>query len=562
MKNLKIIAALLLLGAGWFACRDKDPLPFVPDADITFVGNVVDEAGDPVSGAQVFAGSESATTDNNGVFRLPAVSLPEDDAIISVRKAGYFEFSRAYIVEDGATMEVTVRLLKKTQVGQINAASGGTVQVPGGPTLVFPAGAVDYNGSVSVSARYLDPNDPELSTFMPGDLRAIGVDGSRSTLATFGMLAVELNGAGGQVLNIADDSEVEIRMPIPANQLAAAPADIPLWYFDLDKARWIEEGTAQKSGAEYVGKVKHFSYWNCDIPLPLVKVSGKVYLENDQNPLSAHVVFSYSLYSGKCHGWTDMNGCFNGEIPRDVQLELRIYLDGCPDPVYTATVGPFADDVVLPPIIITGSQVPFVTIDGHLEDCNGQAVINGYVKVEIGSNRLLLYTDANGDFSRAVNNCGNNTSGTATGYDLSNLLESTPLPFSIGGSSVSLGNIQACNALTEYIIYNLDGQSFTQLNVSGSVFSGSTFLSSSDSLVQQFIQFSFTNNNQTGSYPLDFIFVNGVEAGNQALGGVLTDVTEAGNVGEPIKGTFGGSFNAPNGNNHTISGSYRVIRDQ
>ncbi|MCB0574102.1 MAG: carboxypeptidase regulatory-like domain-containing protein, partial [Saprospiraceae bacterium] len=236
MKNLKIIAALLLLGAGWFACRDKDPLPFVPDADITFVGNVVDEAGDPVSGAQVFAGSESATTDNNGVFRLPAVSLPEDDAIISVRKAGYFEFSRAYIVEDGATMEVTVRLLQKTQVGQINAASGGTVQVPGGPTLVFPAGAVDYNGSVSVSARYLDPNDPELSTFMPGDLRAIGVDGSRSTLATFGMLAVELNGAGGQVLNIADDSEVEIRMPIPANQLAAAPADIPLWYFDLDKA--------------------------------------------------------------------------------------------------------------------------------------------------------------------------------------------------------------------------------------------------------------------------------------------------------------------------------------
>ncbi|MEZ4966780.1 MAG: carboxypeptidase-like regulatory domain-containing protein [Saprospiraceae bacterium] len=562
MKNLKIIAALLLLGAGWFACRDKDPLPFVPDADITFVGNVVDEAGDPVSGAQVFAGSESATTDNNGVFRLPAVSLPEDDAIISVRKAGYFEFSRAYIVEDGATMEVTVRLLQKTQVGQINAASGGTVQVPGGPTLVFPAGAVDYNGSVSVSARYLDPNDPELSTFMPGDLRAIGVDGSRSTLATFGMLAVELNGAGGQVLNITDDSEVEIRMPIPANQLAAAPADIPLWYFDLDKARWIEEGAAQKSGAEYVGKVKHFSYWNCDIPLPLVKVSGKVYLENDQNPLSAHVVFSYSLYSGKCHGWTDMNGCFNGEIPRDVQLELRIYLDGCPDPVYTATVGPFADDVVLPPIIITGSQVPFVTIDGHLEDCNGQAVINGYVKVEIGSNRLLLYTDANGDFSRAVNNCGNNTSGTATGYDLSNLLESTPLPFSISGSSVSLGNIQACNALTEYIIYNLDGQSFTQLNVSGSVFNGSTFLSSSDSLVQQFIQFSFTNNNQTGSYPLDFIFVNGVEAGNQALGGVLTDVTEAGNVGEPIKGTFGGSFNAPNGNNHTISGSYRVIRDQ
>ncbi|MCB0542005.1 MAG: carboxypeptidase regulatory-like domain-containing protein [Saprospiraceae bacterium] len=562
MKNLKIIAALLLLGAGWFACRDKDPLPFVPDADITFVGNVVDEAGDPVSGAQVFAGSESATTDNNGVFRLPAVSLPEDDAIISVRKAGYFEFSRAYIVEDGATMEVTVRLLQKTQVGQINAASGGTVQVPGGPTLVFPAGAVDYNGSVSVSARYLDPNDPELSTFMPGDLRAIGVDGSRSTLATFGMLAVELNGAGGQVLNITDDSEVEIRMPIPANQLSAAPADIPLWYFDLDKARWIEEGTAQKSGAEYVGKVKHFSYWNCDIPLPLVKVSGKVYLENDQNPLSAHVVFSYSLYSGKCHGWTDMNGCFNGEIPRDVQLELRIYLDGCPDPVYTATVGPFADDVVLPPIIITGSQVPFVTIDGHLEDCNGQAVINGYVKVEIGSNRLLLYTDANGDFSRAVNNCGNNTSGTATGYDLSNLLESTPLPFSISGSSVSLGNIQACNALTEYIIYNLDGQSFTQLNVSGSVFNGSTFLSSSDSLVQQFIQFSFTNNNQTGSYPLDFIFVNGVEAGNQALGGVLTDVTEAGNVGEPIKGTFGGSFNAPNGNNHTISGSYRVIRDQ
>ncbi len=573
MKHWKILLpATLLISVLWLACRDQEyNNNYQQQADVAFAGRVIDEDGQPIEGAQVRADGELAVTDVNGVFRTKTVQMPARDAKLTVTRIGYFDFSRAFIVQDDALQTVTIQLLRKQLVGSFSAASGGTVQVPGGVTLNFPAGAVNTTGQVRVFARYLDPASPQLSLHMPGDLRGINAGGEEGTLSTFGMLAVEMTDQAGQELQIAGGNEVEISMPIPADKLGVAPASVPLWHYDHAQARWIEEGSAQKTGNQYVGKVKHFSFWNCDAFSATVYMEGKVFLRDDQHPLAnAHIRLTVVSNGFQGYGFTNAEGWFGGAVPKDYALKLEVILpDQCGggQVLYTEDIGPFSADVVLPSIIIVDlpPTAPALTISGKVVDCGGQAVSSGYAKITVGSTTLTAFTDPNGEFELALINCNNSTSGEAIGYDLVNLLESPVQNFSISGNSATTGDLQACNALSEFIQFSLDGQTFTHVDVSGGVYADSsgqtstTYLFSADSLQNQVINLSFQNNNQTGTFPLVGLYVNGLEVSNPAT--VSTTVTAFGPVGNPITGTFSGNFQDMNGASHTLSGSYKVIRD-
>lgn len=569
MKHWKIILpAALLLSALWFACRDQEFEGYEKEADVAFAGRVIDEDGQPLENAQVRAGGELAVTDANGVFRLKPVRLPARNAKLFINKIGYFDFSRAFVVQDDALQTVTVQLLRKELVGAFNGNTGGTVQVPGGVALNFPAGSVNATGQVRVFAKYIDPTSPNLPLQMPGDLRAINLGGEAGTLATFGMLGVEIENQSGQTLQIAAGSEVEITMPIPASQLSVAPASIPLWYYDHDKARWIEEGSAQKIGNQYVGKVKHFSFWNCDAFSATVYMEGKVFLRDDQHPLENAVIRLTVLSNGFLgYGYTNAEGWFGGAVPKDYAMKLEVlFSDQCGGQViYTQDIGPFSSDVVLPPIIIASlpPQVATVNVSGSLVDCNGQPVTNGYAKIQVGNAVVATFSDQNGAFEIEMLDCLNSTSGTAVGYDLTNLLESAVQNFSISAGSGSAGNIQVCNALAEYIQCTLDGQSQTFLAPYGILEVGNTYMSANDSIPNGFsyVYLGFASNGQTGIFPLTNLQIWPPGDTIVALN-VTTNVTSYGSVGNPIIGTFGGNYQSANGSNHTVSGSYRVIRDQ
>jgi hypothetical protein len=365
---------------------------------------------------------------------------------------------------------------------------------------------------------------------------------------------------------------VEISMPIPASQLNVAPASIPLWYYDHDKARWIEEGSAQKIGDQYVGKVKHFSFWNCDAGFPIIQLNGKVYLDNYELPLANATVRLTILSSGwQGYGWTDANGCFGGSVPLNEAMKLEVLLtDQCGNQaVYTQDIGPFFADAILPPIFISNPQIQTASIEGRLLDCGGQPVTNGYVKIEISGAISAVFTNQAGEFELNFLNCNNNATGTVIAYDLTYLLESTLQNFNISSGTVDLGDIQVCNALSEYIQYTLDGQNFTLIGPEGGMINdtiGSTnnpvVLTAFDSLQVNFIYMMFDNsNNQTGTFPLLNFYVNGLETSPAQAANISTILTSTGNVGDLYIGTFSGNFQTLNGMTHTISGSYRVIRD-
>lgn len=568
MRHFKIILPLAFLSFSlfWTACFKDHFTGSEAVSTVIFAGQILDETGQPLPGAQVQAGYETTTTDKNGVFRLSPTALPANDAILKVSKSGYFDFSRAYVVEPDAVQPVTIQLLPKTQIGAFAGSTGGTVQIPGGAQLVFPAGAVNHSGMVIVYARYLDPTDSELAARMPGDLRGINLGGAEQTLATFGMLGVELVGQNGQALQLAAGQEAEIKMPIAASQAAVAPNSIPLWHYDYDKARWIEEGSAQKIGNQYVGKVKHFSFWNCDYPGDLVLLKGKVLSTNNKVPLG-NLQIRMTILSSGWAGWgsTNGNGHFGGAVPKGEKFKLEVLLPHlCGNTViHTEDVGPFSGDVTLPDIIVNGSQIQTLKISGRLVDCNNQPVTHGYLSLLWdGANsptKQMAFPESNGMFEVAFINCSASATAQVKGYDLAATLESTANNLSFPPSTANLGDIVVCQSVLEFIKYNFDGKDFTILEPNGESNSQTTYIFGET--IDASIGFSFNNQSKTGTFPLNYLSVNAVGTDSSAVSNLNTTLTAwGGQPGEFNIGTFGGTFKDWQGQNHSISGSYKVKR--
>lgn len=567
MKNLiRFLPFLLLPGALWLACRKDDFPAAEPTAEVAFAGRVTDENGQALAGAGVRAGGAFTQTDENGLFRLPAVRLAARDAKITVNKIGYFDLTRSFVVKDGATKIVDIQLLARTQVATLTAGQGGTANIAGGAALNFPANALSksgqaYTGVVRVFARYLDPMSPQLFSRMPGDLRAIDAGGAETGLVTFGMLAVELTDGAGQPLQVASGSEVEIRMPIQPEQQASAPAEIPLWWFDEDKSRWIEEGSAQRVGNEYVGKVRHFSWWNCDIPGPIVQLSGSVSLNTGQPLAGVHVwvcPVGSGLTVGCGHGLTDANGQFSGGVPQGVPLQITIQGIDCNTTAYTAEIGSFDVDATLPPIIVTPPGSADWTLSGTLTDCTGQPVDNGYVRIQaIGGVQYFDFTDDNGHFSYTFYCPPPSGNLSVVGYDMEEALQTAPLSVNSNLLPEDVGELAACDNVQEFIFLTLDGEDFSFFEPTASYSAPNTWAYAFAG--NKFVNFGFANNGQTGEFPITY-FATEVDSLNTPPD-ITTNVSAFGDVGEPVIGTFGGTYQSNNGASHTVSGSYRILRE-
>ncbi|MBL7826222.1 MAG: carboxypeptidase regulatory-like domain-containing protein [Saprospiraceae bacterium] len=563
------LLSALVLSVAFTACLKDNFLTPAQTVEVAFAGRVIDDNGQPIAGAHVRAGGDLSVTDDNGVFRLKELRLEARNAKLFVNKIGYYDFSRAYFVENGSFQNVTIQLMKKEQTASFNAAAGGVIEVPGGPKLIFPANAIStengqsYSGGVRVYARYLDPTDPNLNLYMPGDLRGIDADGQERALMTYGMIGVELEGNGGQVLNIASGSSVELHMPVASAQAAGAPDRIPLWHYDLQQARWIEEGFVEKSGNEFIGKVSHFSFWNVDVSFSLVELSGKVYLGDSTNAFSgAKIRLTMTSDSTSAYATTDAMGCYKGGVPAGETFLMEI-LDACGEVIFSQTIGPFNEDTMLPPIVLTSAGSNQLSVSGTLLDCDGMPVSNGYVKVSVENLILTAFTDNTGAFSLQAVRCDTAAvEGKAIAFDLDKLLQSDEQTFNVPPDSIALGDITVCDTLNEFIIYTLDNQDFVKVDPSCGVidsFGIHTFITAFNG--QDVITLSFNNNNQTGTFPLSNFWAGQINVA-QPPSGIFTTVTTApANVGDVIEGEFSGTFLDFFGAPHTVQGTYRVVRD-
>lgn len=383
------------------AAGPQEPDQPGPTVTTTIYGQVVDEAGAPVSAASVTSGTGVATSDANGLFVLKNAVVPQSRLVVLAKKAGYFTAARAETPKAGGATRTKLFLMSNTTTATVSSSAGGTVNVTGGGSVKFEAASFRtasgsaYSGTVKVAARYLDPAAPSFADFFAGDNLAQTADGGEAALISCGVLRVEVTGQNGEALTLDAAKPATITYPKPANN-PSAPATMPLWYFDETLGLWKEEGSATLQSGKYVGTVTHFTDWNLDYNGEIGEVELRVICNGA--PVQGVAVkvegffykTAYSDEQGKVHFV---------RAPADKEMTILIRPEDN-DGLYYIT-NPVK--VTIAPNQLTdigditlNSPCP-ASLTGRLVDCDGKP-IEGLVTIESGSDLSYTYTKS-GAFS-------------------------------------------------------------------------------------------------------------------------------------------------------------------
>ena len=551
------------------------PLNFGSEVSKNFTGQILDENNNPVSNVAITVANKSATTDVNGVFIINNATVRDKFAFVTAKKAGYLDGSRSLVPTNGMN-NVKITLLSGTIVGTVNSGATGSVSLSNGSKVTFDGNfktenGQAYSGVVSVIMKHLDPTDATTFDKMPGMLLAQNSSGEERVLESYGMMNIELRGAASQKLQLSTTAQIE--MPIATSQLSASPTTIPLWHFDETLGYWKEEGAATKQGTKYVGTVSHFSWWNCDAQFPTVRLSITVVNSNGTPLANVRVGIRRATNSYTVNGTTNTQGQVSGLVPANESLTMVVF-DSCGNIVSTTNIGPFAVATTLPNLVIPNSTIQSTLVQGNLLKCDGTNATNGYVLMRYG-NQNQIATVTNGAFSFTMLVCSaTNTGFSLQGFDYDNLQTTNSINFTFTSPTTNVGNITACNSISEFISYRVDSNPVRYI-IANIMASGRGTSSGTNSSGVSISAYSLLTPNTTetfylfgntvipGIYTTSMFSLSSADIGSinvQTVNTVSFNLSSVGAVGQYIDITFNGTYTNSTGS-HTITGVAHVIRD-
>ena len=426
-----------------------DPIDVPSFTELDLRGRVVDVDGQGIAGAKVTIGTSEFNTDEYGFYTADEVLAPTTGLYLKAEKVGYFVGGEQYQPNGVDNEAVVIMTLPEYEEAMtFPAADGVNMVLSDGSTLVIPENAVSlngvaYDGDVIANMLWLDPTANETTTLMPGALLGVRESGETQFLQTFGMIGVELQDPAGNQLQITEGFQAELSFPIPADVQGAAPDEIPLWFFDEDLGVWIEEGVATRSGNMYVGKVNHFTWWNCDIPGPYTNLCLNFFDPNGDPLEFGEFCLTSSL--GVASGELIRTNVFCALVPSDQVISLEVK-GNCGESYYMTDIGPYAEGDANE--IVNINTMPangFVTVTGTVENCN-EPVTNGFVTIETAFGTFAdLYVD-DGTYSISFVVCDlNETEVTFVATDLNEFEQSPELIENLDyGVSTNVFNLEAC----------------------------------------------------------------------------------------------------------------------
>lgn len=521
-------------------------------------GFVTDEGDAAVNGATVQFGTSSTTTDKYGYFEFSDVQVVKNAAVLTVIKPGYFKGIKTYIATENKSGFFRIKLLPKTNQGNFDAATGGTVTLTNGLSIAFPPSAVvvvssgaAYTGQVNVAAQWINPTANDLNRIMPGDLRGLDSLGFIRSLTTYGMAAVEITGGAGEALQVAPGKKATLTFPIPAGIASAAPANLPLWSFNETNGLWKQEGFAVKSGSNYVGEVSHFSFWNCDVPNNYVQFNCTVQ-DAAGNPVVNALVKISTTGQLQTTGWgyTNSSGYTGGAVPNNSQLLLEVFSNqSCGTAVHSQTFTTTNQNVSLDTIIIPVTSV--ATVSGNVINCSAAPVTNGYIMMVKDGLTSRYPVSSTGAFSFSTALCTATSVVQLLAEDIDALQAGTQQTLNLVPGTNAAGTLSACGtSIDEFINYTIDGANNSFVYPADSI---THFVNMQGIPPISYITGGSNSSTSTGS--VSFAFTQGgiVAGGTQTLisfydrqltdsvqvsGTPVVNITEYGNVGEYIAGNF------------------------
>lgn len=596
LKRKFYLPLIALITVSFFLACKKDidnstTVPIeIPDlsakVNASVSGFVTDENNAPVAGAAVKVGTTNTTTDDYGFFEAKNVDVVKVAAVVTIAKPGYFNSIKTWGASAGKSAFFRIKMIPKTIAGTIDGSAGGNVTLTNGTVIALPAYGVvtasnnaAYSGAVNVAVKWLDPEANDLNQIMPGDLRGLDNDGALKGLTTFGMVAVELSGASGELLQVASGKKATVTMPLSATLSAAAPASIPLWYFDESKGLWKEDGAASKTGNSYVGEVSHFSYWNCDLPNAIVPLTFTVTDQSGAPVGNTYVDITPTAtgYWGHVGGYTDGTGVVSVFVTPNSNFLLEIFSScgaATGTPEYTQNFSSGTTAIDLGNIVLPSSNT--ANISGTITNCSGNAVTSGSVLVKSGWYYSRYYVDNSGAFNFNVILCNGATTFEMVAEDFNNAQQSTLTSYTINPGANNIGSIAACGInASEFIDYSIDGGATIHLTWPGdsiahtgngsdlvSIIMGS---SNSSGPANNEIYFSFENMGTVvgSSKPLITFSTSSIADQTTVTTPIDVHITEFGQVGEYIAGNFSGTVTgmAPANTPYVVTCSFRARRN-
>lgn len=537
-----------------------------------FMGRIIDINNNPISSVAIKIGDKTAITDINGMFIINGASVYQKFAYISAKKAGFLDGSRSLVPSIGVN-NVNIMLLNDNPTTAINTGVASEVSLSSGTKVNFDgffqdASGATYSGVVQVSLKELKSSNPDIDKIMPGMLYAQRTNNQAAVLETFGMLNVQLTGSGGQKLQIADGHSAQITMDIDVTQLSSSPTTIPLWHFDEENGYWIEEGFATKTGNKYVGTVSHFSWWNYGAPFDQANLVVNV-VDSNNNPISNVRVNIFQSGTATLRGGiTNILGQIAGIIPANETLNM-VVADICGATIFSSSsIGPFPTNSTtsIPNIVIPISLTTSVV--GSLNKCDGTNVTNGYLQFKYNtdnSSNFIPVTNGNVNFKTIV--CSASNAFTLQGYDYDTLNTTGVLNYTYNNPVTNIGNISACNTITEFISYQIDNNPVELLlsNINADYYIAGAQPTNG-------LTISAQNNNNTlyllgntnfmGVYDTSSLRIGATFGSINALtpNNVVFNINSYAAIGQYVDITFNGTYTDTTGL-HTITGTVHVIRD-
>lgn len=427
----------------------------------TIAGYVYLEDGSPAVNAKVTVGEKITTTNSEGYFSSGLTRVPQRHAFVKVELNGYFLGMRTLYVQENATEFVRIRLMKEEEAGNFNATNGGEIQALGGGRIIFSSNSIveevsgkSYSGNVHVFAKRINPIGEHLAELMPGALRGINSDGVEQALISYGMMAVELKADDGSPLQLAGGKEAELRLPVEAEQSNVAPQTVPMWWMNEEIGMWQEEGAFEQSAGEYVGKVKHFSFWNCDDGFSIINYTVRIHDSISNNPLVNYRVKINVSNALSASAFTNSLGQVSGGIPINTNCNVEVMYSCNQNWVVTKSwnliSGTNAIDDGFKKVFVSNA-VDYSTIIGSVLGCNGNVLPGAYVRIYQNGTPNLILADANGNFTYTVPSCGTQINYEVTAIDSASGKCSQSLKVSLGQGIHQLGVFDACVLQGEYL---------------------------------------------------------------------------------------------------------------
>ncbi len=475
---------LFILGLGVFLQCRRDEIKPTPHkvrpghttvlVNSSLFGMAVDENGEALKQASVSIGTYTAKTDDKGFFLFKDILIDKAGASIVVNAQNHFKGIRVVQPDLNATSAILVRSVSKNSrhLGNLTSSQKGGVLSISGVTLEIPSeGIIDALGNkVADEVKvYIDRVDTEKkNNFIPSPGSFIGEDKDYvvKTLFPYGIIAVELERPNGEVLHFSNDISVKTRIPLPKTLVSSAPAFIPLWFFDVELAKWVQKGqaTLNASGDAYEATIDATGFWSLQSVGEPVKFSARI-LDNKGMP-NAYLRIdlidnTLPILDGVVStGVTNSNGEINAVIQANQTLTLKAFNE-CGQLINEKEIGPFPKgreanigDYYLDQN--PGSH-PF-SLSGTLYDCDWMPVVGGSVRL---NNTLYPYsaiTDDEGRFTLSGTLCNQDKYVEIEGFNPEGDVQTTST-FFLPDTNIQMGPLPLCNTLPDsFMAVRIDDQ--------------------------------------------------------------------------------------------------------